>query len=163
MSVSEISGLENALEADPTAVEVSVADSAVGDGAAVTVTTEPENDSVSINALSGEPAKTFVIDAATGAIRTVETDATTGRNIPLTTGLSESAMTRQLVASGENNAIAMRPVVRDRLGIGGEEPKVQVIDPTSGEIVKTLDKDDVFDLDQTLREFTRKSLVDTSA
>ena len=162
MSVSEISGLESALETDPNSVDLGVSNTASG-GLSVTVATEPENDRVAINALSDEPVKTFVIDPQSGSVRTVEVDAASGRKIPLTTGVSQSAMAEQVISSGRVLAIATQAIVRDKPNSDRKDAQVQVIDPKTGEIIKTLAKSDVFDLDRTLREYARKSLVDRSA
>jgi len=165
MSVSEITGLEASLESEDTgtAGETLAATAGSASQAAPAVAAEPDADRISIDVLSKEPVKTFVLDDETGTIRTVQVDSKTGENIPLPTGVSQSGITASVLGSACGDCLAERPLLRETVNSLTNAPQTEVVDPKTGEILKIVDENDFFDLDQALREYARKSLLDKSA
>lgn len=163
MSVIETTGLEPALEAETAgAVEESFSPAAgSGQAAPNSGTGEAANDRISIDVLSKEPVKTFLTDAASGAIRTVQLDDQ-GRAVALTTGISRGEIAAAVLEGSRAAGVVERPRLRETTNSLTNAPETEVVDPKTGEILEVVQENDTFDLDEAVRKYIRKELLDTS-
>ena len=162
MSPSAIAGLD-AAAADTPDTETGFAAGAtlVADGSDdAGATGQARSDRLSLEVLSREPVIRFQDNAATGALGAVTTSPATGAAIPLTTGIRPGDLARDLLAGVPELLLATRPIVRETTGQGDAPGHTDVIDPRTGEVVDQVAQDDCFGLDQAVREFSRRSLVD---
>lgn len=165
MTASEIQTVATATSADSEAAATDTTDDdwSVTAPAAQSASEADHADRVCLDILSREPVLRFTEDTDSGALRTVSVDAATGATTPLTSGISPLDLTREILESAPDIALAAHPILRERPGEAGEPGHVDVVDPQTGEIVDRVAANDFFDLDVAVREFSRKSLVDKSA
>ena len=163
MSPSEIAGLDTTGAADATATETSLAagaTSAVDAADAAGSIGEASADRLSLAVLSRDPEIHFQENTVTGALGAVTQSPVTGATLPLSTGIRSGELARDLLAGLPELLLATKPLVREVTGQGDTPGHTDVIDPRTGEVVQRLAQDDSFGLDQAVRDFTRRSLVD---
>lgn len=162
MSVPEIPGADPALDAETagTAEAIPVEGNGVTAPSAA-VAGEAENDRISIDVLSKEPVKTFLIDEETGTIRTVQLNDD-GEPVALDTGISKGDIAKTLLR-GVGVDYVQRPLVRETTNNLTGAAQKTIVNPKTGEIMDVIPEHDAFDLDRIVREYIRKELLDTSA
>lgn len=163
MSPSEIAGLDAAGATDATAADTEAVTGALTDAATAGTTSLADGDDpdrLTIDVLSREPVIRFRDDAETGAPQAVTRSPVTGATVPLGTGVTAGDITRELLDGMPALLLATRPIVREVAGQGDTPGHTDVIDPRTGEVVERLSESDCFGLDQAVRDFARRSLVD---
>lgn len=123
-------------------------------------TGEQTGDRLCLDVLSREPVIRFRDAPDTGAPRAVTVEAGTGRTAPLASGITSGSITRDLLSAIPDLLLAPTPIMREVAATDDRPGHTDVIDPATGEIVERVAARDAFGLDQAVRSFRRRALVD---